>query len=148
MRFSKMPSFVASYERALEVDHITPRNKGGADEIANLQALCFSCNAMKRDRDDTDFRAVLSFVGVHRALLLGTRYPHFMGNLAPSAFHSPGGDRVTADHRCPSLHHPTRYTTRANSPRNLPRAPCARPYPLANYRDRPKIVTECARQPA
>ena len=31
---------------------------GGTDEIANLQALCFSCNAMKRDRDDTDFRAV------------------------------------------------------------------------------------------
>jgi AcrR family transcriptional regulator len=45
-------------ERALEVDHITPRNKGGADEISNLQALCYSCNAMKRDRDDTDFRAV------------------------------------------------------------------------------------------
>jgi diadenosine tetraphosphate (Ap4A) HIT family hydrolase len=45
-------------ERALEVDHITPRNKGGTDEISNLQALCFSCNAMKRDRDDTDFRAV------------------------------------------------------------------------------------------
>jgi diadenosine tetraphosphate (Ap4A) HIT family hydrolase/5-methylcytosine-specific restriction endonuclease McrA len=45
-------------ERALEVDHITPRNKGGTDEFANLQALCFSCNAMKRDRDDTDFRAV------------------------------------------------------------------------------------------
>jgi 5-methylcytosine-specific restriction endonuclease McrA len=40
------------------VDHITPRNKGGTDEIGNLQALCFSCNAMKRDRDDTDFRAV------------------------------------------------------------------------------------------
>jgi ATP adenylyltransferase len=45
-------------ERALEVDHIKPRNKGGKDEISNLQALCYSCNAMKRDRDDTDFRAV------------------------------------------------------------------------------------------
>lgn len=44
--------------RALEVDHITPRNKGGTDEIANLQALCYSCNAMKRDRDNTDFREV------------------------------------------------------------------------------------------
>jgi ATP adenylyltransferase len=26
--------------------------------MANLQALCYTCNAMKRDRDDTDFRAV------------------------------------------------------------------------------------------
>ena len=49
---------IAADERALEVDHITPRNKGGTDEIANLQALCFSCNATKRDADDTDFRAV------------------------------------------------------------------------------------------
>jgi len=49
---------VPADERALEVDHITPRNKGGKDEISNLQALCYSCNAMKRDRDDTDFRAV------------------------------------------------------------------------------------------
>lgn len=44
--------------KALEVDHITPRNKGGSDEMENLQALCYSCNAMKRDRDDTDFRQV------------------------------------------------------------------------------------------
>lgn len=43
-------------ERALEVDHIVPRNKGGANEPANYQALCYVCNAMKRDRDDTDFR--------------------------------------------------------------------------------------------
>ena len=49
---------VPADERALEVDHIKPRNKGGPDEISNLQALCFSCNGMKRDRDDTDFRAV------------------------------------------------------------------------------------------
>lgn len=44
--------------KALEVDHIVPRNKGGSDDPSNLQALCYSCNAMKRDRDDTDFRAV------------------------------------------------------------------------------------------
>jgi 5-methylcytosine-specific restriction endonuclease McrA len=49
---------ISADERALEVDHITPRNKGGTDEMANLQALCFSCNAMKRDRDGTDFGAV------------------------------------------------------------------------------------------
>jgi diadenosine tetraphosphate (Ap4A) HIT family hydrolase len=43
-------------ERALEVDHIRPRNHGGKDDPDNLQALCYRCNAMKRDRDSTDFR--------------------------------------------------------------------------------------------
>lgn len=42
--------------KALEVDHIVPRNKGGSDDPSNLQALCYSCNAMKRDTDSTDFR--------------------------------------------------------------------------------------------
>ena len=45
-------------DKALQVDHILPRNHGGSDEIYNLQALCYSCNAMKSDRDDTDFRGV------------------------------------------------------------------------------------------
>ena len=45
--------------KALEVDHITPRNRGGSDDIDNLQALCYSCNSMKRDRDDTNFRKVI-----------------------------------------------------------------------------------------
>jgi ATP adenylyltransferase len=49
---------ISAEERALEVDHIRPRNQGGCDEISNLQALCYTCNAMKRDRDDTDFRAL------------------------------------------------------------------------------------------
>jgi ATP adenylyltransferase len=49
---------VSAEQRALEVDHILPRNKGGSDEQFNLQALCYSCNAMKRDRDDTDFRPI------------------------------------------------------------------------------------------
>ena len=44
--------------KALEVDHIVPRNSGGTDDLSNLQALCYSCNAMKRDRDDTDFRQI------------------------------------------------------------------------------------------
>ncbi len=44
--------------KALEVDHILPRNHGGSDDLSNLQALCYSCNAMKRDRDDTDFRVI------------------------------------------------------------------------------------------
>ncbi len=45
-------------EKAIEVDHIVPRNKDGSDELHNLQALCYSCNATKRDRDDTDFRGI------------------------------------------------------------------------------------------
>ena len=49
---------ISADERALEVDHIVPRAHGGTDDPSNLQALCYSCNAMKRDRDDTDFRAV------------------------------------------------------------------------------------------
>ena len=43
-------------QKAIEVDHIIPRNKGGTNDISNFQALCYSCNATKRDRDDTDFR--------------------------------------------------------------------------------------------
>ena len=33
------------HQRALEVDHIIPRNQGASDAITNLQALCFRCNA-------------------------------------------------------------------------------------------------------
>ena len=39
------------------MDHIKLRNKGGSDGVSNLQTLCYKCNAMKRDRDTTDFRA-------------------------------------------------------------------------------------------
>ena len=49
---------VSADARALEVDHIVPRSRGGNDDPDNLQALCYRCNAMKRDRDDTDFRGV------------------------------------------------------------------------------------------
>ena len=54
---------VSAEERALEVDHILPRKRGGSDDPTNLQALCYQCNAMKRDRDDTDFRAVRAAMG-------------------------------------------------------------------------------------
>ncbi len=47
---------VPSEERALEVDHIVPKNWGGEDDIHNYQALCWKCNAAKRDTDDTNFR--------------------------------------------------------------------------------------------
>ncbi|MGC6514679.1 MAG: HIT domain-containing protein [Myxococcota bacterium] len=49
---------ISAEQKALQVDHIIPRNKGGDDHISNFQALCFTCNAMKRDTDDTDFRTI------------------------------------------------------------------------------------------
>ena len=36
------------HQRALEVDPIVPKNQGGSDDLSNLQALCFRCNAGKR----------------------------------------------------------------------------------------------------
>ncbi|HEY5124744.1 MAG TPA: HIT domain-containing protein [Ignavibacteria bacterium] len=47
---------ISAEEKALEVDHIVPKNLGGLDSINNYQALCYTCNAMKRDKDKTDFR--------------------------------------------------------------------------------------------
>ena len=41
-------------DKALEVDHIIPKSLGGADDITNYQALCYSCNASKGNRDSTD----------------------------------------------------------------------------------------------
>lgn len=49
---------ISADEKALEVDHITPKNLGGKDSINNYQALCYSCNATKKDSDDTDFRGM------------------------------------------------------------------------------------------
>lgn len=49
---------ISADERAIEVDHILPRKHGGKDDLTNLQALCFKCNANKGARDDENFRAV------------------------------------------------------------------------------------------
>jgi len=41
---------ISADEKALDVDHIIPVNKGGKTVI------CYTCNSQKQDRDDTDFR--------------------------------------------------------------------------------------------
>ena len=51
---------VSSLERALEIDHIVPVSMGGTNELSNFQALCYKCNAQKKNRDDTDFVMVLN----------------------------------------------------------------------------------------
>jgi hypothetical protein len=35
----------------LEVDHITPRSKGGSNDLMNMQTLCFACNRGKGTQD-------------------------------------------------------------------------------------------------
>jgi len=47
---------ISSDERAIDIDHIVPKSKGGSNDKSNLQALCYKCNRQKRDTDDTDFR--------------------------------------------------------------------------------------------
>lgn len=47
---------ISADEKNIEVDHIFPKSLGGKDDLSNLQALCYSCNAAKRNTDDTDFR--------------------------------------------------------------------------------------------
>lgn len=49
---------ISAEEKSLEVDHIHPKSLGGKDDLSNFQALCYSCNASKGNRDSTDFRDV------------------------------------------------------------------------------------------
>jgi diadenosine tetraphosphate (Ap4A) HIT family hydrolase/5-methylcytosine-specific restriction endonuclease McrA len=49
---------ISAEEKNLEVDHIEPKSKGGADDLSNFQALCFTCNSQKNNKDQTDFRGM------------------------------------------------------------------------------------------
>ena len=46
--------------RHLEMDHVTPRAKGGTSHAANLQLLCGNCNRRKGSRTQAEFKAELA----------------------------------------------------------------------------------------
>lgn len=58
---------VSAAEVALEVDHIQPRSLDGSDDISNLQALCYRCNAWKSNKDNVDFRTNRSFYEIRES---------------------------------------------------------------------------------
>ena len=43
------------HQRDLGVVYIVPRNQGDRNDLSNLQALCFRCNAGKRTFREMDF---------------------------------------------------------------------------------------------
>ncbi|MDJ0616845.1 MAG: HNH endonuclease [Calothrix sp. MO_192.B10] len=43
-------------ETQLTIDHIIPLARGGANDISNLQTLCFPCNRQKSDKSDRRFQ--------------------------------------------------------------------------------------------
>jgi 5-methylcytosine-specific restriction endonuclease McrA len=46
--------------KTLQIDHIIPKAKGGADDFSNLQTLCAKCNQAKSDKIDPRFRRLYS----------------------------------------------------------------------------------------
>lgn len=48
-----------NYE-CMEIDHITPRSKGGDNSPDNFQLLCGPCNRKKKDMPVADFLAIIN----------------------------------------------------------------------------------------
>lgn len=49
-------------DRSAQLDHRTPKARGGGDQIANLQWLCEAANLAKRDLTDAEFTALCADV--------------------------------------------------------------------------------------
>jgi diadenosine tetraphosphate (Ap4A) HIT family hydrolase len=76
---------ISADDKNLEVDHIHPKSLGGKDDISNYQALCYTCNASKRNTDDTDFRG------------LKTQYEHRQADCIFCQFQLPEQRRVVEE---------------------------------------------------
>lgn len=59
-------------ERPLDVDHITPRSKGGKTVHENLQVLCSKCKRSKRNKDDADLRDLIEMEYDHHCVFCNT----------------------------------------------------------------------------
>jgi ATP adenylyltransferase len=76
---------ISADDKNLEVDHIHPKSLGGKDDISNYQALCYTCNASKRNTDATDFRG------------LKTQYEHRQADCIFCQFQLPEHERIVEE---------------------------------------------------
>ena len=44
------------------IDHLTPKNRGGSNELNNLHLVCIKCNKVKGDLTDEEFKQLMAFL--------------------------------------------------------------------------------------
>ena len=44
------------------IDHLTPKNRGGSNELINLHLVCIKCNKVKGDLTDEEFKQLMAFL--------------------------------------------------------------------------------------